>query len=100
MAHYQPIRALWIGDDQDDFVFVRSVLANIPGITFEITWIAGYSAALDLIERQQHDVGLLDDRIGEYDGLEFLRAAIERGARAPLILLTRQGDPALHIAAI
>jgi diguanylate cyclase (GGDEF)-like protein/PAS domain S-box-containing protein len=100
MAHYQPIRVLWIGDGEDDFAVIRSALASIPEFRFEITWVANYPAGLDMIEHQRHDVGLIDDRPGMQAMLEFLRVAIERGACMPLILLTRQTDPVLNMAAI
>ncbi|HET9220984.1 MAG TPA: EAL domain-containing protein [Roseiflexaceae bacterium] len=100
MAHYQPIRILLIGDGKDDYAFTRSALAIIAGYSFEITCVADYPAGLDLIERRQHDVGLIDDRRGRHEVLEFLRVATERGARMPLILLTEQADLALNMAAI
>jgi diguanylate cyclase (GGDEF)-like protein/PAS domain S-box-containing protein len=94
------IRVLWVGDDEDDIILIRSALANIPGVRFETTWVASYLAGLDMIGRRRHDVCLIDDRLGVDEGLEFLRAAIERGTRVPLILLTRQGDRAIDLAAI
>jgi diguanylate cyclase (GGDEF)-like protein/PAS domain S-box-containing protein len=100
MEYCPLIRVLWIGDDEDDFILIRSALASIRGVRFASTWAVGYPAGLDMIERRRHDVCLIDDRLGAHEGLEFLRTAIERGTRVPLILLTRQGDHALDMAAI
>ena len=100
MEHDPPIRVLWVGDDGDEFIRIRSALASIPGVRFEVTWAASYPDGLDNIKQRRHDVCLIDDRLGAHEGLEFLRVAITCGARVPLILLTRQGDHALHMAAI
>src|SRR5262245_19793399 len=100
MEHDPPIRVLWVGDNGDEFIHIRSALASIPGVRFEVTWAASYTDGLDDIEQRRHDICLIDDRLGAYEGLEFLQVAIKCRARMPLILLTRQGDHALHMAAI
>ena len=100
MVQHTSVRVLWVGDDGDDFVSIRLALASISGICFEITSVADYPAGLDMIERQRHDVCLIDDRLAAHTGLDFVRTAVARGARVPLILLTRQGDHGLNMAAI
>jgi signal transduction histidine kinase len=54
--------------------------------------VSTYEAGLETIRRASHDVYLLDYRLGARDGLELLRDAIACGCRAPVILLTGQGD--------
>src|SRR6185436_7018074 len=43
-------------------------------------------------QKDEHDVYLVDYRLGKGSGLELLRAAISRGCQAPVILLTALGD--------
>lgn len=94
------VRVLLVDDDEDDFVMTRDLLSEIEGERFETDWIDSYDAGLEQIARREHDVYLLDYRLGERSGLELLREAIERGCSAPLILLTGQGDHQVDIEAM
>jgi len=55
---------------------------------------------LEAIRRNQHDAYLLDYRLGEDSGLQLLHEALKNGCRAPMILLTGQGDRAVDIEAM
>jgi len=94
------IRVLYVEDDEEDYILARDMLADIAHTRYELEWVASYDAALALIQRQQHDVCLIDYRLGERDGLELLRDAIQNGCRAPTIILTGQGDEKTDIAAL
>jgi PAS domain S-box-containing protein len=48
----------------------------------------------------QHDIYLLDYRLGEHNGLELLQQAVAQGCRAPMILLTGQGDREIDMEAM
>jgi diguanylate cyclase (GGDEF)-like protein/PAS domain S-box-containing protein len=94
------IRVLWVGDNQHDEAVVRLALASIPEARFESAWLADYQAGLEMIACRRHDVCLIDDCLDGRAGLEFLCAAVERGADMPLILLTAESGPGLDMAAI
>lgn len=94
------IRVLLVDDDEDDFVLTRDLLSDISDWTFDVEWASGYEEALTAIQRCEHDVYLLDYRLGDRNGLELLRQAIALGCRAPLILMTGQGDRAIDLEAM
>ncbi len=96
----QLIRVLLVDDDEDDYVMTRDLLLEIERTTFEVEWVSKYEEALQAIEKQQHDVYLVDYRLGERDGLDLLCEAIKNGCTAPIILLTGQGDPEVDVAAM
>src|SRR5689334_18115447 len=50
--------------------------------------------------RNQHDVCLLDYRLGARTGVELLRAALEQGCKSPIILLTGQGEHEIDMEAM
>ena len=50
--------------------------------------------------RNQHDVCLVDYRLGAETGIDLLRAALERGCQAPIILLTGQGEHEIDLEAM
>jgi signal transduction histidine kinase len=93
------IKVLVVEDDEDDFILTRDLLAEIDPRRFAPEWISSYDAALDRIGGNGFDVCLLDFRLGQHNGLDLLREALKRGASAPIILLTGQGDRETDIEA-
>lgn len=95
-----PIRVLLIDDDEDEFVLARDLLEERGTSRFTLEWTANYDVALDDMARDQHDVYLLDYRMGARDGLELLREAQARGCSAPVVILTGYGDGEVDLAAM
>jgi PAS domain S-box-containing protein len=95
-----PVRVLLVEDDPDDYLVTRDLLAAIPQAKIQLDRAATYDAALEMMARQEHDVYLLDYRLGSGTGVELLRAARERGSQAPIIMLTGQGDREVDLEAM
>lgn len=95
-----PLRVLLVDDDEDDYILTQDLLSESKGAVFEIEWVATYHAALEVMAHNNHDIYLLDYRLGEYNGLELLRKALSNGCRAPVILLTGRGDQEVDIEAM
>lgn len=96
----ETIRVLIVEDDEDDYVLTTSLLAEIGADRFEIEWISTYDAALEKVAGSEHDVWLLDYRLGAHNGLDLLRAAQAGGFGVPIILLTGQGDHEIDVEAM
>ncbi len=94
------VRVLIIEDDEDDFFITRALLSKAQGIDCELTWVRNYDEGLDALLSNQHDVALVDYRLGPSNGLELLREATDRDARIPMILLTGQGDLEVDLSAM
>ncbi|MBI3135733.1 MAG: hybrid sensor histidine kinase/response regulator [Bacteroidetes bacterium] len=86
------INILMIDDDEEDFIIVKDLFAQIPNYLFHVTWAASYNEGVNLITEKQHDLYLIDYRLGPDDGLELIREVIRGGCDVPLILLTGQTD--------
>ncbi|MGB7442020.1 MAG: response regulator [Coleofasciculaceae cyanobacterium] len=95
-----PLRVLLVDDDEDDYILTQDLLSESKGAVFELEWVATYHAALEVMAHNNHDIYLLDYRLGEYNGLELLRKALSNGCRAPVILLTGRGDQEVDIEAM
>jgi two-component system, cell cycle sensor histidine kinase and response regulator CckA len=91
---------LLIEDDEDDFIITRDLLGEIPGKRFSVEWAKNYEDGLEIMVLNRHDVCLLDYRLGAYNGVELLRAAIARGCQSPVILLTTSGHQKIDMEAM
>ncbi|MCK5259839.1 MAG: response regulator [Candidatus Omnitrophica bacterium] len=94
------LKILIVDDDEEDYMIIRELFSEIVGKKYRLDWAAGYEAALEIIERNDHDVYLFDYRLGDHTGLGLLRAAIDNGCKAPIILLTGQGDHEIDLLAM
>ena len=95
-----PIRVLLVDDDRDDYLLTRELLEEIPGGGFQFDWVSTYDDGLEAIRRCEHDVYLIDYRLGAQTGLDLLREAQEKGCFGPMILLTGQGELEVDQAAM
>jgi PAS domain S-box-containing protein len=93
-------KVLLVDDDEDDYILTRDLLAESEGAAFNLEWIATYAAALEAIGQKQHDAYLVDYHLGDRTGLELLHTVIAQGCKAPIILLTGQGDHEIDVEAM
>lgn len=94
------IRVLLIEDDEDDYVITRELLAEIVGMKFKLDWISTPEAGLEALSSSQHDVCLMDFRIGSTTGIDLLRRAVGLDIQIPIILLTGQNQREIDVEAM
>jgi diguanylate cyclase (GGDEF)-like protein/PAS domain S-box-containing protein len=97
---FSALRILLVDDDEDDYVFTRDLLADSDRTVFHVEWVATFDEAAEAISRGEHDLYLIDYRLGARDGLELLRHAAAAGCTQPLILLTGQADGDIDLEAM
>jgi diguanylate cyclase (GGDEF)-like protein/PAS domain S-box-containing protein len=85
-----PIRVLLVEDDEDDYLITRDMLARQERARFTVDWRSGYAEALEAIRRGEHDVYLVDYRLGNHTGLDLVREAFLHRPHAPVLMLTGQ----------
>lgn len=95
-----PVRILLIDDDEDDYFITNDLLADIERQQFKLDWASTYNDGFAAFFNQAHDIYLVDYRLGSENGLTLLRAMIDHGTNAPIILLTGQGDHEVDIEAM
>jgi diguanylate cyclase (GGDEF)-like protein/PAS domain S-box-containing protein len=95
----EPLRLLLVEDDEDDYLITRDMLAAQERARFVVEWCADYDDALEAIRRQDHDIYLIDYRLGAGTGLELVREAFATRPRAPVIILTGQSDYEIDLEA-
>lgn len=94
------IKVLIVDDDEDDFIIARDLFHEIDTHRYEIEWSDKFERALDTMAENQHDVYLVDYRLGGASGLDLLKQAQIAGCNAPIILLTGQGEHELDMEAM
>lgn len=86
------IRVLLIEDDEDDFILAREYLSESQYYRFEVAWEPNLRLAREKLISNQHDIFLIDYRLGSENGLDLVKFAQDKGILTPCILLTGQGD--------
>ena len=96
----QLIRVVVIDDDEDDFILVTDVIDRIPAMRCEVAWASTWGDGLSRIRDGAGDIYLVDYLLGAQSGIDLMREAAAAGNRAPMILLTGQGNPEVDAAAL
>src|ERR1017187_8545765 len=95
-----PVKVLLVDDDEDDYIITRDLIARIGDRRYRLDWGNNYDDALAAVRRGEHDLCLLDYRLGVRTGLELLHESKAFIVRPPMILLTGQGDHEIDIKAM
>ncbi|MFN3580633.1 MAG: EAL domain-containing protein [Pseudomonas sp.] len=94
------LRLLLIEDDEDDFLITRELLGDVPGLVFILDWVSTLREGKELALLGEHDVVLVDYRLGADSGLMLIDELRSQGLQTPMILLTGAGDSELDARAI
>jgi signal transduction histidine kinase/CheY-like chemotaxis protein len=95
------LRILLVDDDEDDYVWIRRVLASED--TVRVDWAPSYEEGCAAIRAHAHDVILVDYRLRDEegrDGLDIVRRAREESAATPCVLFTSAPRVGLEIASL
>ena len=96
----EALNILLVEDDEDDYVLTQDRLSSSFGPDARLDWASTWDAGLAAIDRAEHDVYLVDLRLGARTGLELVREAIRKGCAKPIILLTGQDSPDIDLEAV
>ncbi len=95
-----PLRVLVVDDDEDDYVLIRDMLAEIEGARYKLEWCASPEDGLDQLRRGAHDVYLVDYLLGGRSGLDLIETVSREGLSRAFIILTGRGNHAVDVAAL
>ncbi|MCB9741586.1 MAG: response regulator [Alphaproteobacteria bacterium] len=95
-----PLRVLVIDDDPDAWYLISAQLADVSRARYLADWEDEYGSGLARLLAREHDVALLDYRLGPRSGLELLDEARAQGFTGPIIVLTSMGDRRLDAEAL
>ncbi len=93
------LRVLLVEDDEDDYLITRDMLARQERVRFTVDWRSQYRESLQAIREGNHDVYLIDYRLGEHTGLDLVRDGFATRPYAPVIMLTGEATYEMDLEA-
>ena len=93
-------KILLIEDDEEDYFLLRKLLTKIPTVRYQLSWEVSPAEGLTEMLKHQHDLSMLDYRLGAQNGIELIKEARRLGYDRPIILLTGAGDGDIDIQAL
>ena len=92
-------RLLLIDDDRMQNRLIEEAVRSFRE-PFHVDWAPDFDSGLDKLIGGGYDVCLLDYGLGDRNGLDLLKAAIAKGCRTPVVMLTANSDHAIDDAAL
>jgi signal transduction histidine kinase len=93
-------QVLLVDDEQASFELMEAKLGRSRKDRFELHWESEFEVAAAELLAGNYDVCLLDYKMGNYTGLEFMAHVRERGNRVPIIMLTGHGSREVDMEAL
>jgi signal transduction histidine kinase len=83
-----PIRVLLIAGNDENYQQIADLFTELPTGAYTLDRVKDYESAVDALRQCAHDVFLVDERLGQHEGMELLSDAARLDCRSPMILLT------------
>lgn len=87
-------------DDEESYLIIRRMLSRVDDEAIDLEWVSTFEAGLDAICSSAHDAYLCNYRLGTQDGVALLSTAMAEGCRAPIIMMTGQGEREIEVQAL
>lgn len=94
-----PVTILLIEDDEEDYILLKKILAKIPHANYKVLWKSSYTDGLTCMLKREHDLCMLDYRLGAQNGIELVKEARSQNYELPVILLTGIDENEIDIQA-
>ena len=91
---------LLIEDDEEDYILLQRLLAKVPHQGYKVLWEQHPEHGLTHMQRDDHDICLVDYRLGAASGIDVLKEARQQGYARPIIMLTGAGEGNIDIQAL
>ena len=96
----RPVNIVLVVDDEDDYHLTVNMLSEVEDTVHTVTWVRSFEAGIECLTKESTDICLVDYRIGERCGLEFVQAVQRLGDPVPIILLTGMDNPQTDLDAM
>jgi len=96
----QQTTVLLIEDDEEDYILLKKVLAKVSHTRYKVLWEQRFEDGLAHLQQTDHDICLLDYRLGPSSGIDLVKEARGQGYALPMIVLTGAGGGDIDIQAL
>lgn len=86
------LTVLMIDDDEDDVLIVRDLLSDVIDQRYHILWASSIDEALVQLSDRRFDAVLIDYRLGNVLGTDYVNVIADQVPAMPILVLTGQGD--------
>ena len=76
-----PLHILLVEGNEEEFLLTKELLRSWCLSPLDLEWVTTSDRALAVMRRNQHDIYLVNDQIGEEDGLLLLRTSLAQGCQ-------------------
>ncbi|MCW4016524.1 MAG: response regulator [Candidatus Bathyarchaeota archaeon] len=94
------IRILYIEDNPDDQLILKRSLKEKLSINYDLVIVDTATKGLAKIQKEDFDLILMDYRLPDMTGIDFVRQLKKTGNKAPIILLTGKGNENIAVEAM
>jgi len=94
------IQMLLVEDDGDDAVIIQHFIDSIDTYHIDLDWEPAFEIALEKIVRNNHDLCMIDFRLGAKNGIDLMRRMKRNRMNIPMIILTGKGDRRIDMEAM
>lgn len=89
-----------VEDDTLDHEWFKTLLARIPNLSFELSWVQNQAEASLVLAENTFDIVAIDFAIGPYSGIDLISELGGRDATSPMIMLTGDNRYETDVAAM
>ncbi|MEM7706226.1 MAG: EAL domain-containing protein [Pseudomonadota bacterium] len=94
------VHVLLVDDSEDDYRLTREWLAAVPGTQYRIHWAREFNEGLTAYATGAHDVCLVNDRLDEAEGLDWITQRDLSACDIPVLMLADSGTRATDLKAM
>ena len=87
-SHQKQTRILLVDNSKIAYLSIKKHFEELNNTSLKLEWIDNFNESINVIQKNIFDVYLIDYWLGEENGLDLIRTAMENGCDVPMILLT------------
>lgn len=100
MSGMTTVKVLVVDDDPDFVLLIKDLLEDATRASFLVESASTISEGVCVVEKHPFDVVLLDYRLPDGDGIQFLEALEQKHIKTPVVIVTSRGDKSVQVKAL